>query len=567
MRIGDPKGQTSWRSLWLCLFLLFAGQATAGVPLVLQALAADVDADAGTDAAGLRAGRFDQWLEPPGEALIQERSGEAHWWRITTPEPLSAAGSPKLVLRSPFLNRVDAWVPGRTGPARHALYGAHADSRYSQRALVVDLPEGIPAGEAVWLRVHSTSAVAMPVTIEALDQVHRADLAFVAWRVFVLSVLSVLALLAFAFCFGTGESSLGWFGAMLCFAVLYMVSVGGDLRLLPGADTLLGSTPQANRFTGGLGVLFSNLFQRRYLDLPGKLPRMDRVLWVGTGLAAMTALGSLFVDAGWLARFGNGGLLLSAALLLSASAVLALRGDRAGRVVLASWLPLMTFTTLVALEMMGLWAGPAWLAQGLAASFALAGLLLTIGLADKLLELRRDRDRASALARADDLTGMLNRSGVEEELRQVLRSAEARPMPVSIAFVDVDRFKRINDAHGHRIGDQCLRIVSLRIRNQLRGRDIIGRYGGDEFLVVMPDTALHEARTVAARMLAAVNSRPLTMDHMQLDGSLSIGLAELVPGESAESLVERADAALYASKQGGRDRLSLSELAPGLATK
>ncbi|MEN1940882.1 diguanylate cyclase [Luteimonas sp. MJ174] len=557
-----------WCSLWLFLFLLLAGQAAASVPLVLQAVTADVESDVGpaAAAAGLRAGRFQDRLEPPGAPVIQEQAGEVHWWRITTPEPLPAAGSPKLVLRSPFLNRVQAWVPGRSGPSRHALYGAHADSRYSQRALVVDLPEGIPAGEAVWLRVDSSSSVAMPVAIEALDQVHRADLAFVAWRVFVLSVLSVLALLAFAFCFGTGESSLGWFGGMLCFAVLYMVSLGGDLRLLPGAEALLGNTPQANRVIGGLGIVFSNLFQRRYLDLPGKLPGMDRVLWVGSGLAAMTALGSVFVDAGWLARIGNGGLVLSAALLLFASAVLSLRGDRAGRVVLASWLPLMTFTTLVALEMMGLWTGPPWLAQGLAASFALAGLLLTIGLADKLLELRRDRDRASALARADDLTGMLNRSGVEEELRKVLHAAGTRSMPVSIAFVDIDRFKRINDAYGHRIGDQCLRIVSLRIRNQLRGRDIIGRYGGDEFLVVMPDTALHEARAVAARMLSAVNSRPLTMDQTQLDCSLSIGLAELAPGESPESLVERADAALYASKQAGRDRLSLSEPAPAPAT-
>src|SRR5690606_12194092 len=130
-------------------------------------------------------------------------------------------------------------------------------------------------------------------------------------------------------------------------------------------------------------------------------------------------------------------------------ALLALRGDRAGRVVMASWLPLMAFATLMATEMMGLWAGPTWLAQGLAGAFAVAGLLLMIGLADKLLELRRDRDHASAAALSDDLTGLCNRSGVEAELARAMQLASAAGTPLSIAFVDVDNFKAINDRHGH----------------------------------------------------------------------------------------------------------------------
>src|SRR5690606_33492815 len=118
------------------------------------------------------------------------------------------------------------------------------------------------------------------------------------------------------------------------------------------------------------------------------------------------------------ALLGNMGLVLSAALLLAGSSVLAFRGDRAGRVVMVSWLPLMVFTTLVASELMGLWTGPRWLHEALAGSFALASLLLALGLVDKLLELRRDRDHASALAMADRLTGLLNRAGIETGLRQ-----------------------------------------------------------------------------------------------------------------------------------------------------
>lgn len=556
--VGDTGRHSWWHGLWLCAVLvLCAGPAmAAGAELVLQRLQGDAP-----PVAQLRAGAADGHLGPPVDAVRASR-GAAGWWRVTSPTPIGAGDQPRLLLRSPYLNRVQAWVPGRDAPQELALYGDHADSRYSHRALVAELPEGIPAGSAVWLHVQAGSTLPMQVAVEPLAEVHRDDLAFVAWRAFVLSVLCVLALLAFAFRFGTGDASFAWFAAMLVFAVLYLLSLGGDARLLPGAETVFGSSTRANRVFGGLGVVCSNLFQRSYLDLRGKLPRLDRALWVGTALAAFAGVGSLASDAPVLASAGNLGLVLSSVLLFVGSTRLAFRGDRAGLVVMASWLPLMVFTLLMATQMMGLWDGTRWLHEGLAASFALAGLLLTIGLADKLLELRRDRDQASALARADELTGMLNRTGIEEALRKVMRSAGTSGAPMSIAFVDVDNFKPVNDEHGHGIGDQCLRIVSQRIRSQLRGGDIIGRFGGDEFLVVLPQTRLDVALAVAGRMLASVNSRPLTIDDLHLPGSLSIGVAERAPGESAQALVERADAALYASKEMGRNRVTAAR-APG----
>src|SRR5690606_12364084 len=118
--------------------------------------------------------------------------------------------------------------------------------------------------------------------------------------------------------------------------------------------------------------------------------------------------------------------------------------------------------------------------------------------------------------------------------------------------------KRNNDKQRKGIGDECMRIVSRRVRNQLRPGDVIGRYGGDEFLAVLPGARLGEALDVARRMLASVNGRSLLIDMLQLDGSLSIGVAEYVAGESAEALVERADNALYVSKQDGRNRVSPS---------
>ena len=558
MRKGDLLNALAWRGLWLCLLLSCPPFAHAA-GLVVRQLADDPPAQA------VLSGEHDRRLEAPRTpGVIQQTSGGVRWWRIDADRAVPATGSPKLLLRAPFLYRVEAWVPGRDAPTRHALYGEHADPRYSHRALVVDLPHGIPAGEAVWLRVHGRSAMSMPVSLELLDDVHRDDLAFVAWRAFIHSIMLVLMLLAVAFWIGTGERSYGWFGGMLCFAVLYTVSIGGDLRGLPGAELAFGSSPQTNRVVGAFGVVCSNLFQRGYLDLPRKLPGLDRLLWIGTALGAVAGTASLLVESSLTAQLGNIALVLSAALLLAGSAILAWRGDRPGRVVVLSWLPLMVFTTLVAAEMMGLWVGPPWLGQGLAGSFALAGLLLTIGLADKLLQLRRDRDRASRQAQLDTVTKLLNRHGIEERLFGEAAAARARGAPLSIAFVDLDHFKSINDEYGHGVGDQCLRIVSWRLRNLLRRNDAIGRYGGDEFLVVLPDCGRAEAMAIAERMRVSVNCRPLAMADASIQASLSVGVAELAPGESMDGLFERADTALYASKSAGRDRVSAAPEPKGL---
>lgn len=561
MGIGDASRGSWWRSFWLCLLLLCAPFANASAaPLVLQFLAGDAEP------AEVLSGALDARLGAPLQGGIKRQEHPVGWWRITVPGGLAAEGEPRLLLEQPFLNRVDAWVPGREAPTRHALYGAHADPGHSARALVIELPHGIPEGEAVWLRVHTGSLMAMHPTIDNAAQVRADDLAYVAWRMFVLTVLAVLSLLAFAFCAGTGETSFAWFGAMLGFATLYLVAIGGDARLVPGADAMFSST-RANAIIAGLGVLCSNMFQRDYLDLRRKLPWLDRLLRGGSALVALGCLGCALGDWRGFWHLVNGGLVLSAIFLLVGSTVLALRRDRAGRVVMASWLPLMVFISLTATGtgMLGLWDSPRWLPQALAGSFALASLLLSIGLADKLLELRRDRDHASARAHADELTGLLNRAGIESELARVVQAAQRGGQAMSIAFIDLDHFKPINDAHGHGVGDQCLRIVSQRIRNQLRGDDVIGRYGGDEFLVVLPATAAGEALGIARRMLDSVRQRPLTIGELRLDAGLSIGVAERLHGEPIESLVERADAALYSSKQAGRSRVTVArtEPAPG----
>ena len=557
--MGDPRFHRGWHSLLLCLLLLCPSLAAAA-ELVVRELRDD------PPPAEVLAGLHDARLLPPAERpILRQPARQAQWWRIEATRPVPADDAPQLVVRSPFLYRVEAWPPGARAPTRHALYGEHADDRYSHRALVIALPGGIPAGQAVWLRVEYRSSMASPLSVEPLDQVHREDMTFMAWRSLVLTCLAVLAILGLAFWGGTGERSYAYFSAMLVCAIGYLASISGDLRWMPGAEALFGGGPQANRIMACLGVVFSNLFQGSYLDLRRKSPLFDRLLHGGTAIAM---LGAVLSMGNWSlpAMLGNFALLYSALVLLLASGWLALRGERVARVVLVSWSALMVFCVLAAAQMMGLWDGPSWLGQGLAASFVLASLLLALGLSDKLLQLRRDRDHASRQATIDPVTKTFNRHGIEERLFQAVERARARGEPLSIAFVDVDRFKEINDRHGHSIGDQCLRIVSWRLRNQLRRQDGLGRYGGDEFLVVLPGHDARSAGRIAERMRVSVNCRPLSMPDASIPVTLSIGVAELGPGESMSSLFERADTALYASKSAGRDRATAATPPEGLWT-
>ena len=551
------RGLTArWRG-WLALAALLACMPAFARDLEVARLPYPADAReviAGAHDAGFQVRE--------GDPVIREESHAPTWWRVRTPAPVDSRAEPQLVLEGPYLTQVEAWVPGAASPTRHAIYGEHADTRYAARALAVALPRGLQAGEAVYLRVTAPAAVPMALSVRSRDQVHRADLAHVAWRTAILSSMLVLGLLALAFWAGVRERSYGFLALTLGFSVLYIAAMGGEARAVPVLDALFGRGPQGARVVACLGVVTSNVFVRMYLDLRRQAPGIDRVLrWLTAAMALLAVLNFAF-EHGILAQAGNIGLVLSALAVFAAAAVSSLRGSRAARFVLVSWLPLIVFSILKAAQLMGAFDAGDWLSHALAASFALAGLLLTIGLSDKLVQLRRDRDHASLQANVDPLTGALSRAAVERRLAQEVEVAHRTGRPLCVAFVDIDRFKAINDNHGHHVGDGCLRSISQRVRNRLRTQDVLGRYGGDELLALMPDTPLAEGLARCEQLRATVNCRPLSIDGLLVQGTLSVGVAQLRAGDQARELLARADAALYASKAAGRDRVSSETILP-----
>ena len=167
--------------------------------------------------------------------------------------------------------------------------------------------------------------------------------------------------------------------------------------------------------------------------------------------------------------------------------------------------------------------------------------------------LRTDLDRSLELAVSDPLTGLRNRRFVQHHLEAALRVGE-----VAVMMIDVDRFKAINDGHGHAAGDMVLQEVAERLRSQLRAADVVARYGGEEFLVVLADAPPEEALAIAERLRAALEKTPVPTGQGEASVTVSIGLAIMPIGVGAAEAIAAADVALYKAKALGRNRVEVA---------
>ena len=161
------------------------------------------------------------------------------------------------------------------------------------------------------------------------------------------------------------------------------------------------------------------------------------------------------------------------------------------------------------------------------------------------------------LAITDALTGLHNRRYLETHMSALVGQALSRGHPLAVLVLDIDHFKSINDAHGHDAGDEVLREFALRVRKSIRGIDLACRYGGEEFVVFMPETDLAAATAVAERLRRRIASEPFPIRERArgIDVTISIGIAALGADDDAASVIKRADQALYRAKHNGRNRV------------
>jgi diguanylate cyclase (GGDEF)-like protein len=196
---------------------------------------------------------------------------------------------------------------------------------------------------------------------------------------------------------------------------------------------------------------------------------------------------------------------------------------------------------------------------------ALILLLLLASGGFALLKLMQSRSLRS-LASTDELTGLLNRRSILAYAEHQLQRAVEHGTRLSVLMIDIDNFKRINDEQGHAAGDAVLRRVGRILPTALRTQDRLGRIGGEEFLVILPEAALGQATAVAHRIREAVAASPLSPGEGAVPVTVSIGVAEwLAQTEGIDGVMSRADAALYLAKTGGRNAVEVDGAAPGAA--
>ncbi|MCA1900316.1 MAG: diguanylate cyclase, partial [Chloroflexi bacterium] len=188
-------------------------------------------------------------------------------------------------------------------------------------------------------------------------------------------------------------------------------------------------------------------------------------------------------------------------------------------------------------------------------------LLARIASGKRILTLERQlteaRQQVEVLARHDGLTGLLNRRSIEECAEAEFKMTARKERPMSVILLDVDHFKNVNDQFGHAAGDQTLRQIAKTLKENLRDYDRVGRWGGEEFILILPDTELKDAVKAAERLRTQIEQTEIPLENEKtISVRVSLGVACTIDGfPSLSKLIDAADQALYKAKQNGRNRV------------
>jgi diguanylate cyclase (GGDEF)-like protein len=554
--------------LCVAVALCGAGAARASqpdlAPAALKAalIAADLPADALPPPDAVRGDMPPLW-EAEGtrvQRMLPYRE-QGSWVRIT---PRTLPPKALLVVEGQVAGSVQLLLPDGTRIQRSKVQPSERDG--SAIALVFPLPASLEPGTPLLLHLAHGHRVNVDFSIVAGE----------AWREYektrlIVSAAMYASLIAFAViaaCYWVAlrERMFADYTCYLLSLILFMTASAGLLYAAPGGQWLgrIGIHGQWAAATAAIG--FAVGFARDFLDLARHAPRLLAVM----DRLRTALLVSAVVIAAWpwpASRFGMAVVIVLLAinlLMIGLGVRAALARDRYGYYFLAGWVPLTVATSVRSMQAAGLVDIAANDVYLYALGAVWEALALTLGIADRVLGFRRERDVARKMAEEDALTGVQSRRAIEMQLRALASEARAGGSGLGVLFVDIDHFKSINDRFGHGIGDACLAAVAQRLQAELRDGDHLGRWGGEEFVALLPGANLDNAHHTSERILRAVSADPVLIASGEVSITVSIGIAVLDPmHDDMQSLLHRADSALYRAKANGRNRV---ERDPGLAT-
>jgi diguanylate cyclase (GGDEF)-like protein len=547
------------RVLLLLMLMLAAGVAPAA-NFTLEQVGAGPDP---ITLAPLKAGQLDARLMPiPVEhGVVRARPIDGQIWLKL--EPKRGIDQRQVLAIGRSVESIDVYAPPDYRVQRIGRQHMGQQLQFSERAAVVLLePEQLRA--PTYLSIERRSLT--PFTIELKDEpiYRQLDLNHVRFTSMIYAIMLGTALTALCFGLILGEKLFLLYVLQIALLLLFQGFNMGWIFRLPGGDALSAHAPLWRGLVLLACVIVINLFARAFVDAPRYAPFWDRVLrWIivvqilSVALVVLppnptTAMSIVAI---------NLSLIISSFGLLAMGIQAAQRGSRAARFFLLGWVPLLFGTALYAWQASGGVATWRFVAPLYEAAMAFESVLLSLGLADRALQARRERDRMQFLADCDGLTGLLNRRAVSLKLEEAFDDARRGKHALALLFIDLDHFKQINDTLGHAVGDVCLRATAELLRRELGPQAIVGRWGGEEFVALLADSATESAQQTAERVREAIQREGASDARGHYRFTASIGLATFAPTfKTIDQLIEASDIAMYRAKAHGRNRVEFADL-------
>jgi len=554
-----PGPDRRWRSLsGLVLSLLWLGLGAAHAATPLNGAWREVRANdtAQVVLAEYRAGQ----LKSFDPSLLQRfpRSTAGSWVVIASQPPWDN-GERVLTIYPPPLSTATVFANGEAQPVALALDDfsatAHGHGRLAWR-----VPADLPASAPILLRFEPSPTLSAPVRfqLQSWNEYLQQDAQWLVFAGACFAVMLAMVLMALCFALMLRDVTYAWYaGYIFCYMLIQGIQTGFLFHPLEWS-WLSGMAPLAGPAAVALSVAFASLFMMRFCELQRYAPLLRvPIVALAVGMIQLVLMRcshiALLVDVAQILL--NPLLMIGAALLLVAAIVAAARGSRQAWFFLAGWTPLLLLTAMTSAQVNGALPQLDWLNDASLAGGAFEAIVLSLGLADRALGLRHDRDIVRALADHDALTNVLNRRAWTERASALLTNGP--PRPIALLFLDLDHFKLLNDRQGHNAGDRALVAVAQALATELRPSDLLGRYGGEEFVALLDGTTPQQAMPVATRLCRRVHRMEIPSGDESMLLSISIGVAIYRDGDDVESLVERADQAMYEAKLSGRNRVCL----------
>ena len=548
--------------LGLVAALALSGMARALTPEI-QVLEASVPNPSVGD---ITSGSLDSRFTPTNTRELAAR-GSPFWVKIAAEERVNSGAIPVLSVHTGWSPNVRVYGPGA---GNTALPLAVEQPEFAgRRSLVYLLPAGPQPGRVVYARVDPIKSFKGPsFSLSTLDTVLAQGATRSRMIALTFGALTAMAIASLLMWTLLEERAFILYGALFLLQALYVAYFSGEAFEWP----LLSYAYPLNSYTWNVTSALSGtaacLFVREIADLRRFLPRAYGVYGWLAGAFALVAFANVakLIGLGTLVNALGNLLFLGSALFTLIVCLLAWqRGSRAAGWFLLAWTLLESFTiaTTARLLLEDNTEPDRLLNYGLPVSMVVAAVLIALGIADRLRDQRNALTDAERRAQTDSLTGVLNRRSLIERLEAACARARARGLPIGLLFIDVDHFKEINDTFGHAAGDACLAAIIPAIQAELRQSDVIGRYGGEEFVVILSSADAAAAHPIAQRILERVASVRVEGFGVPISLTCSIGVATSdTLGVWGEHLIAQADAAVYAAKRSGRNCV---QLAPPLA--